>query len=513
MVHLEKAWPLFETPPREALAVLLTAEFDSCSRDELLAQYPVHPQMTLNFASFVASLQLRAAKLVYAMHSTPHNRSVSGNNVLSRHKDAAFASRGMAHSSNVRSLHRHASSSYITAASRHPDGYKKNGWPLLSTLGDIAGESISCRRKTVLKPLKSSPTHSSIALCPGIFSGRTFSSDSMGRNAHKLNIESAEESRASGPRISSGRVATSKFEGRNGNRLPILPENELVQRRMSEVRASVSRPAIPTTSSDGTLPLQASESFLELPSPNPIFLPPTSAYVHVPFCRRRCHYCDFPITTVGLRGDANPRAMQRMEEYVELVVREIRTAAAWTKAEGAAAAAAGKDRVEAGMHGHQNHVLQAGSSLTSYEGVSTRRTASMLSGHSMPTSATSASAESNPNPYIPTPLKTVFFGGGTPSLLPPHFLSRIVDELRSSFGIEAGAEISMEADPGTFDEARMREYVRGGGVNRVSVGVQSLSDEVLQVCGRTHSAEEALEAIRAVKAAGVENWSVDLMSG
>lgn len=70
------------------------------------------------------------------------------------------------------------------------------------------------------------------------------------------------------------------------------------------------------------------------------------------------------------------------------------------------------------------------------------------------------------------PLQTVFFGGGTPSLVPPALVEAILEGLQCQFGIAAGAEVAMEADPGTFDAARLRAYVALG-VTRFSVGVQS----------------------------------------
>jgi coproporphyrinogen III oxidase-like Fe-S oxidoreductase len=74
------------------------------------------------------------------------------------------------------------------------------------------------------------------------------------------------------------------------------------------------------------------------------------------------------------------------------------------------------------------------------------------------------------------PLQTVFFGGGTPSLMPPEELENILKCLDTHFGIESDAEISMEADPGTFDVVRLRQYMDTG-VSRFSVGIQSF-DEV-----------------------------------
>lgn len=79
------------------------------------------------------------------------------------------------------------------------------------------------------------------------------------------------------------------------------------------------------------------------------------------------------------------------------------------------------------------------------------------------------------------PLQTVFFGGGTPSLIPPPLLARIVGTLESTFGIAAGAEVSMEADPGTFDAQRLRAYMDEG-VTRFSMGVQAFDEVRSALC-------------------------------
>ena len=82
------------------------------------------------------------------------------------------------------------------------------------------------------------------------------------------------------------------------------------------------------------------------------------------------------------------------------------------------------------------------------------------------------------------PLQTVFFGGGTPSLIPPPLLARIISALEGNFGIAAGAEVSMEADPGTFDAPRLQAYMSEG-VTRFSMGVQAFDEvrsSVLCVC-------------------------------
>lgn len=114
---------------------------------------------------------------------------------------------------------------------------------------------------------------------------------------------------------------------------------------------------------------------------------------------------------------------------------------------------------------------------------------------------------SNTNP----PLETVFFGGGTPSLVPPRLVSLVLDTLNSKFGLCCGAEISMEMDPGTFDAVKLKDMMNLG-VNRVSLGVQAFQEELLKACGRAHGLKEVHEAIEIVGLCGVENWSMDLIS-
>ncbi|CAA6659584.1 unnamed protein product [Spirodela intermedia] len=148
-------------------------------------------------------------------------------------------------------------------------------------------------------------------------------------------------------------------------------------------------------------------------------VPPRSAYVHLPFCRRRCHYCDFPIVALGspLSSPGNYDDDPRVADYVSLVLREI------------------------------------------------------------------AAATGGAAPQDYPPLETIFFGGGTPSLVPPRML-----------GVSAGAEISIEMDPGTFDAQRLRDMLRTG-VNRVSLGVQAFQEELLMACGRAHGVAEAHQAV------------------
>ena len=163
--------------------------------------------------------------------------------------------------------------------------------------------------------------------------------------------------------------------------------------------------------------------------------PVTSAYVHLPFCRRRCYYCDFAISVVGdaVESDA---VRQGMEAYVDRVCREIEN--------------------------------------TPF--------------------APSTAAAGDEKDY---PLRTVFFGGGTPSLVPPDLLRRVLDALRSKFGLEPDAEVSMEMDPGTFDRAKLDGYLRSG-VTRVSLGAQSFDADVLKLAGRAHTVQESRAACAAV---------------
>ncbi|MEG3881104.1 radical SAM family heme chaperone HemW [Microcoleus sp. herbarium7] len=166
---------------------------------------------------------------------------------------------------------------------------------------------------------------------------------------------------------------------------------------------------------------------------------PSSAYLHVPFCRRRCYYCDFPVFVVGDRK--NGENSGTIVQYVAVLCQEI--------------------------------------------------------------------AET---PNLGASLQTVFFGGGTPSLLSVSQLGSILEAVDRKFGIAAGAEISIEIDPGTFSLEQLRGYAAAG-VNRVSLGVQAFQDELLQACGRSHSVAEIFEAVEIVRSAGIVNFSLDLISG
>lgn len=105
---------------------------------------------------------------------------------------------------------------------------------------------------------------------------------------------------------------------------------------------------------------------------------------------------------------------------------------------------------------------------------------------------------------------TIFFGGGTPSLLEPSEIGRLIAACRESFDLAVDAEITLETNPETSSPDRMEQF-RAAGVNRVSFGVQSFREEELRRLGRIHSADRAREAVREARAAGVDNVSLDLM--
>jgi oxygen-independent coproporphyrinogen III oxidase len=109
-------------------------------------------------------------------------------------------------------------------------------------------------------------------------------------------------------------------------------------------------------------------------------------------------------------------------------------------------------------------------------------------------------------------LKSVFLGGGTPSLLPPEAMAAILDRLRERFPIEPSAEITVECNPESVAVERLTGY-RNAGVTRISLGIQSLDDRILPALDRLHSAAQAREAFDAARAAGFSDVSADLIYG
>ncbi|WP_324014791.1 radical SAM family heme chaperone HemW [Microbacterium sp. JZ37] len=163
-------------------------------------------------------------------------------------------------------------------------------------------------------------------------------------------------------------------------------------------------------------------------------------YLHVPFCRVRCGYCDFnTYTSEELRG-------ARQDEYADVLLREVALA---------------------------RDVLAEAGALR--------------------------------------PAQTVFFGGGTPTLLPAGDLARMLEGVRGAFGIADGAEITVEANPDTVTAAVAEELARAG-VTRMSVGMQSAVPHVLAALDRTHTPSNVRTAVEAGRSVGLD-VSVDLIYG
>jgi len=105
---------------------------------------------------------------------------------------------------------------------------------------------------------------------------------------------------------------------------------------------------------------------------------------------------------------------------------------------------------------------------------------------------------------------SVFLGGGTPSLFSGAALDRLLSGVRARVALAPDAEITLEANPGTVEHDRFEVY-RQAGINRISLGIQTFSDQHLKTLGRIHSADEAVRAVESVRAAGFDNFNLDLM--
>jgi len=110
------------------------------------------------------------------------------------------------------------------------------------------------------------------------------------------------------------------------------------------------------------------------------------------------------------------------------------------------------------------------------------------------------------------PVDTIFFGGGTPSIVEASQLGSIVEACRASFDVEADAEITIEVNPATFSREKLEQW-RAAGINRASVGVQSFIDRELVALSRTHTAADARRTFEGLREAGFDNISLDLIAG
>lgn len=110
------------------------------------------------------------------------------------------------------------------------------------------------------------------------------------------------------------------------------------------------------------------------------------------------------------------------------------------------------------------------------------------------------------------PLVSIFFGGGTPSLFSAPAIDRILTGVDQRIGIDKNIEVTLEANPGTVEQARFQGF-RAAGINRLSIGVQSLQDDKLKTLGRIHDRDNAIRAIQCATKAGFTNFNIDLMYG
>ena len=109
-------------------------------------------------------------------------------------------------------------------------------------------------------------------------------------------------------------------------------------------------------------------------------------------------------------------------------------------------------------------------------------------------------------------IHSIFIGGGTPSLLTGAAYTRLLKEVDSLIGLSDNCEITLEANPGTVETGRFKDYVKAG-INRISIGVQSMQNDKLKDLGRIHGADEAVYAAQQAHAAGLHSFNLDLMHG
>jgi oxygen-independent coproporphyrinogen-3 oxidase len=191
-------------------------------------------------------------------------------------------------------------------------------------------------------------------------------------------------------------------------------------------------------------------------------------YVHLPFCVARCPYCDF---VVYAGGDARgPRA--RTARLYEAVGRELEL------------------RAEA---------------LDERFGPPTGADAAAAGG-SGPAHGSTAPASADGR----EPLRSVYFGGGTPSLVPGEWLERLMAIVRARFGVAPDAEVTLEANPGPDERGDMAGFRRAG-VTRISFGAQSMDAGELRSLGRRHSPEDVAAAVATARAAGIGSVNLDLL--
>ena len=165
-------------------------------------------------------------------------------------------------------------------------------------------------------------------------------------------------------------------------------------------------------------------------------LPPLSLYIHIPWCIKKCPYCDF--NSHAVKGDTPEAA------YIDALLKDL--------------------------------------------------------------------AEDVQRYVITRPISSIFIGGGTPSLFSPESINRLLRGIEQQLPLKPDIEITLEANPGTFESHKFAEF-RALGINRLSIGIQTFNDTLLTRLGRVHSGGEALKAAEIAQQSGFDNFNLDLMFG
>ena len=155
-------------------------------------------------------------------------------------------------------------------------------------------------------------------------------------------------------------------------------------------------------------------------------------YIHIPFCKKACHYCNFHFST----------QLKYIDQFTKAIIQEI---------------------------------------------------------------------EVQKN-YLSEPIETLYFGGGTPSLMPMDDFHKIIDKVRSVFTLDSNIEFTIEANPDDIQPNQVKAWKKAG-VNRLSIGIQSFQPAALQWMNRAHTTEQAHDGIKAAQGEGIENISIDLIYG
>ena len=110
------------------------------------------------------------------------------------------------------------------------------------------------------------------------------------------------------------------------------------------------------------------------------------------------------------------------------------------------------------------------------------------------------------------PIETLYFGGGTPSILDTSDIGMLIDEIRNQYQLDRNAEITLEANPDDISPAKASDWKKIG-INRFSIGIQSFSDASLEWMNRAHHGQQARDCIQIIREAGFDNFSIDLIYG